>query len=95
MEFPNGLDGMPYTFEIPILGKLMFEAIEWEIGQVAVVEEGGGISVTGVIIRFWFPALPWFKFQIPFARLEARNLIRALEEKLDEQAPEISDQESA
>lgn len=73
------LDGVPPT---PILGKLIFENIEWEIGQIGVADEDGKIEIMGVIFRFSYPALPWFKFQIPFARLEARNFIRAITEKL-------------
>jgi hypothetical protein len=83
-------DGRPFIpQEVPILGKLSFDAIQWELGRIAVVEEDGTVTVTGIIFRFCFPALPWFKFQIPFARLEARGLIRAMEEKLDEEAPTV------
>jgi hypothetical protein len=85
-DMPNGVPVLP--IDVPILGKLSFDAIEWEIGKVAVIQENGEIDVTGIIFRFCFPALPWFKFQVPFGRLEARNLIRAMEEKLDASAEE-------
>lgn len=67
------------------LGRLEFEAVQWRIGKGMSAD---GRTLMAVIVEWFFPALPWFKFRMPLDRLSARQFANAILEGLENEPSE-------
>lgn len=68
--------------EPPTFGRFDFEGISFRWGA-ALTDEG---EPAGVVLEWWFPITPWFKFRMPFGMLEARGFQAKLAEALEDAA---------
>lgn len=92
MELGNGMPNFidPENIEVVRFEVKMFR---WRLAKLFDPSSG---EFVGLTIQLWPNPLPWFKINLPFLRLDARNLARQLTELLDEEiTPDESDTETA
>lgn len=72
--------------EVPTLGEINFKGIEYRFGTIQ-DDEG---NTTGLVQQFWFPYMPWLKFQIPYSIEAAIKLVANINDLLNELADSTS-----
>jgi hypothetical protein len=73
---PLGMDN------VPVLGTMNFDRIQMRCGDMLSPETGERI---GVIVEWWFPALPWFRFRMSLETLHAITFRDKLNEVLEDE----------
>lgn len=94
MNEPNGTGmGFPSAGmdNVPTLGQLEFKDFRYRIGKTFSQNlETHEMEFAGIIVEIWFVPIPWFRFRLPFGRLEGQAFLKELGEMLQDETTEAT-----